>query len=76
MSKKVTKFDLVDGIRQRTGVEKKIVQEVFEASIGEIKAALKDGSTIEFGDRSLSKAGRLLGTSTTNYIMNGTMQRT
>ena len=43
MSKKVTKFDLVDGIRQRTGVEKKIVQEVFEASIGEIK----DGSTIE-----------------------------
>lgn len=47
MSKKVTKFDLVDGIRQRTGVEKKIVQEVFEASIGEIKAALKDGSTIE-----------------------------
>ena len=47
MSKKVTKFDLVDGIRQRTGVEKKIVQEVFEASIGEIKTALKDGSTIE-----------------------------
>ena len=47
MSKKVTKFDWVDGIRQRTGVEKKIVQEVFEASIGEIKTALKDGSTIE-----------------------------
>ena len=47
MSKKDTKFYLFDRIHQRTSVEKNIFQEFFEASIGEIKTALKDGSTIE-----------------------------
>ncbi len=46
-SKKVTKYDLVDGIRQETGYEKRIVQEVFESALEQLKFALKDGATIE-----------------------------
>ena len=47
MEKKVTKFDLVEGIRQETNYEKRMVQEVFESALAEIKKALIDGSTIE-----------------------------
>lgn len=44
---KVTKFDLVDAIYQNTKYEKKVVQEVVENLLAEIKSSLKNGATIE-----------------------------
>lgn len=46
-SKKVTKYDLVDGIRQETGYEKRIVQDIFESALEQLKESLMDGATIE-----------------------------
>lgn len=47
MSDKVTKFDLVESIYQKTKVEKKQVQDVVEQLFEELKIALKNGNTIE-----------------------------
>ncbi|MGI5057970.1 HU family DNA-binding protein [Treponema pectinovorum] len=46
-SKKVTKYDLVESVYQNTQCEKKIVQDVVEQLLDEIKLALKNGNTIE-----------------------------
>jgi integration host factor subunit beta len=47
-AKKVTKYDLIEAIYQdSTGYEKKVVQDVLELLLQNIKGALKDGSTIE-----------------------------
>ena len=46
-SKKVTKYDLVESVYQNTKHEKKIVQEVMEALLSELKDSLKTGATIE-----------------------------
>lgn len=46
-SKKVTKFDLVESVYQNSSFEKKLLQEVVEQLLDEIKNALKDGNTIE-----------------------------
>lgn len=46
-SKKITKFDLVDMVRQETGVEKRIVQKVLASVLEQTKESLKEGSTIE-----------------------------
>lgn len=45
--KKITKYDLVDLVRQDTGLEKRIVQRVFDSMLEQMKDSLKDGSTIE-----------------------------
>ena len=46
-SKKVTKYDLVESVYQNTKCEKRVVQEVIENLLVELKDALKDGATIE-----------------------------
>ncbi|WP_147614619.1 HU family DNA-binding protein [Treponema pectinovorum] len=46
-SKKVTKYDLVESVYQNTQCEKKIVQDVVEQLLDEIKLALKNGNAIE-----------------------------
>jgi nucleoid DNA-binding protein len=46
-TKKVTKYDLVESVYQNTKCEKKIVQDVIENLLVELKNSLKDGSTIE-----------------------------
>ncbi len=46
-AEKVTKYDLVESVYQKTNCEKKIVQEVVECLLNELKDSLKDGSTIE-----------------------------
>jgi len=46
-SKKVTKYDLVESVYQNTKCEKRVVQDVMENLLVELKNALKDGSTIE-----------------------------
>ena len=46
-SKKITKNDLIDLIRQDTGHEKRVVQEVFDSLLENIKNTLKEGDTIE-----------------------------
>ncbi len=46
-SKKVTKYDLVESVYQNTKCEKRVVQDVIENLLDEIKTALEDGSTIE-----------------------------
>lgn len=46
-SKKVTKYDLVESVYQNTQCEKKLVQDVVEQLLDEIKIALKEGNTIE-----------------------------
>ena len=46
-AKKVTKYDLVESVYQKTQCEKKIVQDVVEQLLDELKNALKEGNTIE-----------------------------
>lgn len=46
-SKKITKYDLVDLVRQDTGVERRVVQKVFDSILEHTKDSLKKGSTIE-----------------------------
>ena len=46
-SKKVTKYDLVESVYQNTKCEKRVVQDVVENLLTELKLALKEGATIE-----------------------------
>ncbi len=46
-TKKVTKYDLVESVYQNTKCEKHVVQDVVENLLTELKAALKEGATIE-----------------------------
>jgi integration host factor subunit beta len=46
-SKKVTKYDLVESVYQETKCEKRVVQNVIENLLVELKDALKSGATIE-----------------------------
>ncbi len=45
--KKITKYDLVSSVYANADCEKKIVQEVVDGLLGQLKASLLDGSTIE-----------------------------
>ncbi|MBR1402686.1 MAG: integration host factor subunit beta [Treponema sp.] len=45
--KKVTKNDIVDNLHANTKIEKKVIQEVFDNVLGELKNALKNGATVE-----------------------------
>lgn len=45
--KKITKYDLVESIYQNTKCEKRIVQQVVENFLDEVKKSLESGSTIE-----------------------------
>lgn len=47
MSSKVTKYDLVEAVFKNTNCEKRIVQEVVENFILEVKKSLENGSKIE-----------------------------
>ncbi|AEE17326.1 histone family protein DNA-binding protein [Treponema brennaborense DSM 12168] len=44
---KVTKYDLIESVYQNTKCEKRVVQEVFESLLDQIKESLKSGATIE-----------------------------
>ena len=44
---KVTKFDLVESVYENTKYEKRIVQDVVENLLAELKESLKAGATIE-----------------------------
>ena len=46
-SRKVTKYDLVEAVYQNTKCEKRVVQDVIENLLGQLKDSLKDGNTIE-----------------------------
>ena len=46
-SKKVTKYDLIDAIRNETGYEKRAIQNVFESMLDQLKTSLKSGAKIE-----------------------------
>lgn len=46
-SKKVTKYDLVESVYRNVSCDKKIVQDVVENLIQEIKNVLVEGATIE-----------------------------
>lgn len=45
--KKITKFDLVESVYQNTKCEKRVVQEVIDCLLYELKNTLKDGNSIE-----------------------------
>ncbi len=45
--KKITKYDLVEAVYQSTECEKKLVQDVIENLLLQLKESLKDGYTIE-----------------------------
>ena len=45
--KKITKYDLVESIYQNTKCEKRVVQQVVESFLEEVKNSLESGSTIE-----------------------------
>lgn len=45
--KKVTKFNLVEAIYQKTNCEKYLVQEIVEKFLDEVKDSLSSGATIE-----------------------------
>ena len=47
MADKKTKSDLVEAVYQNTKYEKKVIQEVFENLLEEIKKSLTGGSSIE-----------------------------
>lgn len=44
---KITKFDIVEGIYNSTGYEKKDIQLIVEKFLDEVKSSLEKGSTIE-----------------------------
>ena len=46
-SRKVTKYDLVEAVYQNTKCEKRVVQDVIENLLVQLKDSLKDGNTIE-----------------------------
>ena len=45
--KKITKYDLVSAVYSKTDCEKKVVQQVVDSLLGQLKEVLLDGSTIE-----------------------------
>ncbi|WP_407426836.1 HU family DNA-binding protein [Treponema sp.] len=45
--KKITKSDIIDKVHESTKIEKKLLQESFDAIFEEVKNSLKEGSTIE-----------------------------
>ena len=45
--KKITKYDLIESVYRNTNCERRIVQEVMENFLGEIKKSLMGGATIE-----------------------------
>lgn len=45
--KKITKYDLVEAVYQNTKCEKRVVQDVVESFLIQLKLALKEGNTIE-----------------------------
>lgn len=47
ISKKITKYDLVESVYQNTKYEKREVQEIVENLISKLKESLENGSTIE-----------------------------
>ncbi|MFA6936708.1 MAG: HU family DNA-binding protein [Treponema sp.] len=46
-AKKITKYDLVESVYQNTKCEKRVVQDIVESLLDELKESLKDGNTIE-----------------------------
>lgn len=46
-AKKITKYDLVEVVYQNTNCEKRVVQDIIENLLQELKTSLKNGSTIE-----------------------------
>lgn len=46
-SKKITKYDLVEAVYLNTKAEKKLVQEIVENLLLQLKESLKSGNTIE-----------------------------
>ena len=46
-SEKVTKYNLVDAIYQKTNCEKYVVQDIVEKFLEQVKKSLENGSTIE-----------------------------
>lgn len=46
-AKKVTKNDLVEAVYQETKCEKRLVQNVVESLLTQLKCSLKEGNTIE-----------------------------
>lgn len=46
-AKKVTKYDLVEAVYQHSDCEKKVIQDVVEILLDQIKDSLKSGNTIE-----------------------------
>ena len=47
LSKKITKYDLVEAVYQNSKYEKGQIQEVIEACVGELKKSISQGCTIE-----------------------------
>lgn len=47
LSKKITKYDLVEAVYQNSKYEKVQIQEVIEAFVGELKKSISQGCTIE-----------------------------
>ena len=47
LSKKITKYDLVEAVYQNSKYEKGQIQEVIEAFVGELKRDIANGCTIE-----------------------------
>lgn len=45
--KKITKYDLVDSVYQNTKCEKRVVQEVVDNLLEQLKVSLKNGNTVE-----------------------------
>ena len=46
-AKKITKYDLVESVYQNTKHEKRVVQDIVENLLIELKTVLKEGATIE-----------------------------
>ena len=46
-AKKITKYDLVEAVYQNTKCEKRVVQDVVESPLSQLKESLKEGDTIE-----------------------------
>jgi len=44
---KITKYDLVDSVYQNTKCEKRVVQEVVDNLLEQLKVSLKEGNTVE-----------------------------
>ncbi|MBP3709969.1 MAG: integration host factor subunit beta [Treponema sp.] len=44
---KITKYELVEAIYQKTQCDKRVVQQIIEGFLDEVKNSLKNGATIE-----------------------------